>query len=100
MKLYISGKITGIPYDEAFLKFEKAQHKIISEILEIEIIINPMKLHPRLPLRKWEYYMSVDIAELLTCDSVYMLNCWGQSKGSRIEYAIAKELGFKMFFED
>ena len=100
MKIYISGQISGVDYDLAFSKFEKAENKVISELLEIEKVINPMKLHPRLPERKWEYYMSVDLAELMICDAIYMLNCWGQSKGGRVEYAVAKELGLKIFFED
>lgn len=99
MKIYISGKITGLTYQEAFSKFEKAENKVLAEILEIDKVINPMRIHPRFPERAWEEYMAIDIAELLYCDAVYMLKCWGQSKGGRVEYAIAKELGMKIFFE-
>lgn len=100
MKTYISGLVTGLDFEVAFAKFEKAENKVIEEYFGVEKVVNPMKLHPRLPQKKWEEYMSVDIAELITCDAIYMMECWGQSKGARVEYAIAKELGLKIFFED
>lgn len=99
MKTYISGMIAGISFEESIEKFEHAEQELLKIHTTIEKIINPMKLHPRAPERKWEYYMAVDIAELLLCDSIYMLKCWGQSRGARLEYAIAKEIGLKIYFQ-
>lgn len=99
MKIYVSGKITGIDWDVAYEKFEKAEYKAISTLGGIEKLINPMKLHPKEPKRSWEHYMAVDVCELLCCNAIYMMSCWGSSKGARVEYAIAKELGMQIFFE-
>lgn len=102
MKIYISGKISGLDFNDAFDKFEEAEkyvHKTYFSLSDARII-NPMKLHPEFPKKEWIDYMVTDIAELLTCDAIYMLNCWGQSRGARVEYAIAKELGLKIFFEN
>ena len=43
--------------------------------------------------------MRDDISALMKCDAIYMLNDWGQSRGARIEYVIAKELGLEIIYE-
>lgn len=96
-KIYISGKIGGLDYKEAFEKFESREKQLI--IIGYEVV-NPMKIHPPREIpRTWEEFMVEDIQELFKCESIYMLEDWGQSKGARVEYAIAKELGFKIIFE-
>jgi len=40
-----------------------------------------------------------DISALLECEAIYMVKDWGQSKGARLEYAIAKELGLYILFD-
>jgi hypothetical protein len=47
----------------------------------------------------WEDYMEKDLGILLRCDGIYMLNNWGNSKGARCEYALAKELGLTIRFQ-
>jgi hypothetical protein len=39
-----------------------------------------------------------DIRGLFDCDAIYLHSDWGQSKGARIEYQIAKELNLKVMF--
>lgn len=96
-KIYVSGKISGLVYREAFDKFEHREKQL--KIIGFDVI-NPMKIHNCEDRNKpWEDYMSEDIPELLKCNSIYMQKDWGQSKGARVEYAIAKELGFKIIFE-
>jgi hypothetical protein len=36
--------------------------------------------------------MNKDFSELITCDAIYVMNNWQQSKGARIEVAVAREL--------
>jgi hypothetical protein len=43
--------------------------------------------------------MKEDISALLTCDAIYLLKNWGDSRGARIERAIALELGIKIIYE-
>lgn len=96
-KIYISGKISGLPYKDAYEKFENREKQL--DIIGYETV-NPMKIHNCEDRTKpWEDYMSEDIPFLLKCNSIYMMKCWGQSKGARVEYAIAKELGFNIIFE-
>jgi hypothetical protein len=94
-KVYISGKITGLDYQDAFNNFEKAEQ----EIKDLGgVPINPMKIeHKENP--DWFDYMENDLAALLRCDGIYMLNDWGNSKGARIERAVALELGLSIVYQ-
>ena len=96
MKVYISGKITGLPIKEVRTKFNAAQN--FCEIYAQEIV-NPMEINKISKKKTWIDYMIRDIKALETCDAIFMLKDWGQSKGARIEYEIAKELGLKIMFE-
>lgn len=95
-KVYISGKITGLPTETAKNLFQKAETMLQSMGYET---INPMKICPENPLWKWEDYMREDLYHLLMCDSIYMLNNWSSSRGARVEYAVAKEINLEIFFE-
>ena len=95
MKVYISGRITGLEYQEAYKKFEDAE-------VEVKnmggVPVNPMKLEHK-PNADWHDFMEKDIAELLRCEGIFMLDNWGNSKGARCEYALAKELDLKIVFQ-
>ena len=95
MKIYISGKIIGLPFKEVKDKFQKVQNFL--EELGFEVI-NPLKNG----LKKdssWEEHMKIDIELLTSCDVVYMLNGWIDSVGACIEYDIATRMGKKILFE-
>ena len=97
MKIYISGKISGIPLDEARIKFENAE----SDITGIgETPVNSMKIGEYHPDKLWHEYMIEDISELFKCDAILLLPCWAESKGARIEKFIADELGLLIFRYD
>jgi len=95
MKIYISGKITGLPIHDAEAVFETAEKRLKSEGHEP---INPMKL-PHNHGQTWLEYMKEDIKALLECDAIYMLNGWQESKGACIEFNIAHDLGLKIIEE-
>lgn len=96
MKVYISGRITGINYHVAYGLFDQAEKHLADHG---HTPINPMKLkHDH--GKSWEEYMVVDISALLTCEAIFMLPNWGQSKGARIEYAIAREMNLKIMFQE
>lgn len=98
MKIYISGKITGLNYNDAAEKFDQAERNI-ERMDKTYIAINPMKISPYSEKKEWSDYMLDCVTALFNCDAIYMLSDWGQSRGARIEYAIAKELDIKIFFE-
>lgn len=99
LKVYISGKITGLALEEAFIMFENAEEHLLRTGTAKEVV-NPMKLVPYNPTLTWEDYMAEDIKHLLKCDAIYMLTNWGNSRGARVEYNIAKELGLQIMFQE
>jgi len=96
-KTYISGKVTGLDYNIAYKSFEDAEYEV--HALLGSTSVNPMKFCPNEPSWTWEQYMELCCKHLLYCDSIFMLKNWGHSKGARCEYALAKELGLKIYFQ-
>lgn len=97
-KIYICGKISGMPFGEAEKDFQEAEEKLKDKYPEAELV-NPIKLckkiasQYRLPaeiFEDWYWCMTVDFAELLSCDSIYLIAGWQSSEGAKIEEAIAR----------
>jgi len=91
-RIYISGKISGLPIEEVKAKFQTAEDNI-----------NRMGNYPVNPLKNglyadatWWDHMSKDISMLLECDQILMLPCWKHSRGARIEHFIAREMGIQV----
>ena len=87
MKIYISGKITGIPIQEAETKFQAAQDLL--ESLDFEVV-NPLKNG----LKKdssWKEHMVKDIDLILTCDVIYMIDGWTDSVGACLLYTSPRQ---------
>lgn len=99
IRVYISGKITGLPYDEAVKKFNNSKD-IINKAFRRPVIINPIEISPFDPKKEWQHYMKDCIIQLLTCNVIVLQKDWRQSKGARIEYAIAAELGLQIYLEE
>ena len=79
-KIYISGKITGLPIDEVISKFQAAEAKI-----------RRFGFEPVSPLRNglpFEAELADQIGEdvklLLKSDAIYMIADWRQSEGAMI----------------
>ncbi len=96
MKVYISGKITGLPYTEAKAKFQDAQNLL--EMIDVEAV-NPTKNGLKVE-QAWEKHLVRDIELLLGCDAIFMMSNWVESVGARCEYHIARETGKIILFED
>lgn len=93
-KIYISGKITGMPEEEAFALFEKAENKLKNGWIPV----NPMKLAHNHD-RTWENFMKIDLIHMLQCDAVYMLPNWKESRGANIEHDLALQLRMPVIYE-
>ena len=100
MKIYISGKISGLPLEEAQNLFQEAEDHL-NESLKAHNpeVINPMKIEHNHG-QSWEEYMREDIYALLHCDAIFMMKNWEDSRGARLEYAIAKELNLVISFQE
>lgn len=60
-------------------------------------VLNPAE-NPEPPCKSWEGYMRMALAQLLTCDLVALLPGWGNSRGARIEYRLACDLGMRVWY--
>lgn len=93
MKIYISGAITG--YSQYKIKFRKAKRELEAKGYSV---INPAEFE--LPEgATWEDYMKHDLADLLKCDAIYMLNNWRQSRGAMVEHNLAQLLRMQIQYE-
>ncbi|MDR1562285.1 MAG: DUF4406 domain-containing protein [Dysgonamonadaceae bacterium] len=93
--IYISGKITGEPFEKVKERFQKAEDFLKKTGFEV---VNPTK-NGLTASHKWEQHLLRDIETLFSCDAIYMLNGWADSTGSRIEHNIALETGKEIIFE-
>jgi len=93
-RIYIAGPMTGLP---AFNKpaFAAAAARLRSLGLEA---INPGELHPHTHL-PWTFYMRSALQALLTCDSIFMLRGWTNSRGAKLEWQLAHALGLTVYHE-
>lgn len=94
MKIYISGKISGIEIDAAYY-FASAEQELKSLGYEV---INPMTLSHEHD-KSWHSYMKEDVKALCECDEIFMLSNWTDSKGAIIEHTIAMYLGIKVKYQ-
>ncbi|KAA6327434.1 Chromosomal replication initiator protein DnaA [termite gut metagenome] len=95
MQIYISGKISGLPLQKAKDKFQSAQELL--EDLGLEVI-NPLNngLNPN---HDWKKQFVRNIENLLSCQAIYLLKDWTDSKRARIEKNMADEWGMDIWFE-
>ncbi|HRJ90072.1 MAG TPA: DUF4406 domain-containing protein [Pyrinomonadaceae bacterium] len=91
-KIYISGKITGLDPVEARAKFDAAERGLRAFGYEP---VNPMALVEDRG-QSWAEFMAEDIKLLAQCDGIWLLSDWRESRGARIEFQIAAELGLQI----
>lgn len=106
-RVYLCGKISGEPFNMASKKFKDAEKMLLEEYFPDDEIVNPIEHCKRVAsiyriseevFEDWKWCMSVDFAELLTCDVIALLPDWMDSVGARIEYAIARELKLRVHY--
>lgn len=94
MRIYIAGKITGLPIEETQEKFSIEAMNIMRQG---HTPVNPMELehnHDKI----WESYMKECIAALVTCDAILIMPCSFDSPGAMIERRIAKDLNMQIIY--
>ena len=95
MKVYISGRMEGLPTDRVQKHFAEAQEYLTAEGF---IVMNPDCLR-MCPGFDYDDYMSIDLAMLERCDAIYMLEGWEESGGARKELIFAFEHDKKIMLE-
>lgn len=91
MTIYIAGPMTGLP-DYNRDSFNMAEAELNARGHRV---LNPAKL-PELP---YEMYLPINRAMLDGADAIYMLPGWKGSRGARLEYEYAQEIGLEVFDE-
>jgi hypothetical protein len=95
MRIYISGRITGLDYANVEAKFQDAQDLLSDIGFEV---VNPLN-NGLTKEHSWEQHMDKDFELLLPCDAIYMMDDWQDSTGARIEYQTASEMNKDVWFE-
>ena len=87
IKIFISGKVSGIEYYVAYQTFANADRMLSQQGYNV---INPMKICKK----RWSWLrcMAVCLWHLTWCHKIYQLDNWRDSCGARIEYKWAKLL--------
>lgn len=88
MRLYLAGKVTGDP--GYFAKFMEAAHDLRRLGHEVK---NPVEINFDKP--NWTTCMRRDIAALMECDAICLLDDWTRSPGAKLEQMIATEVGIR-----
>jgi hypothetical protein len=94
VKVYISGVIsnggslTPMQVEANKVAFYDAERKLIQRG---HTPVNPLRLTQA--DATWKACMKVDLVALMDCDAILMLPDWHLSKGSRLEFHLAEQLG-------
>ena len=95
--IYISGKITGLTRTEYMEQFAKAEHDLQMQGYKV---LNPAKTCDTLPSNMpYDCYMNLSLEMLKMASKIYMLDGWGTSKGSTIEFLYAVANGYEIIYE-
>jgi hypothetical protein len=90
-RVYIAGPMTGIA-EFNFPAFNAEAARLRAEGLTV---LNPAE-HGIVDGAEWADYLRHDIAGLASCERIHFLPGWANSKGARLEHAIAESLGMTM----
>lgn len=92
-KIYIAGPMTGLPG----LNFPAFHGEAVWLRAMGNEVINPAEINLD-PTTRWEDFMRADIAQLVTCDRIHLLEGWEKSRGATLEHHIAQSLGMEITF--
>jgi len=92
-RIYIAGPMTGLP-DLNFPAFHAEADRLRALGYEVS---NPAEINPD-PTAGWEACMRADIAQLVTCDAVRLLDGWESSRGASLEAHIAHRLDMRLVY--
>ena len=94
MRVYISGKMSGLDKREFKKHFQMAEATLRVHGYDV---INPARLNDF--NLTYAEFMLIDTTLLTMCDAIYMLNNWRDSNGAKEELALAEAKGLKIMYE-
>ncbi len=92
-KIYIAGKVTGLPYGDVKQKFRAAENQLHEQGYQV---VNPTELYQG---TDWDGVMNVCLNALADCDAIYMLTDWANSRIATLEHTKALELRIPIHFQ-
>ena len=101
--LYLSGSLTPTPTHPSF---EENKQRFVDKGLELSkdyAVFLPAENNGAMGVRggwTWEDFMRADIPYVLTCNVIYMLTDWQDSRGARLEHWLAKRNHKKIIYEN
>ncbi len=92
-RVYIAGKVSGLPGYQVV--FRAAEMGLYRRGWRYGNVVNPAKECPQ----GWGWWrcMARCLRLLLGCDAIALLPNWKESKGARIEYAVARIAGKRVY---
>lgn len=95
MKVYISGKVTGLK--DYITHFCKAELDLMERGYSV---VNPALTNMTLPQdTTYDEYMAMSMLMLSMCDTIYMLDNWIDSPGAKKEFEYAVRNNYTLMFE-
>lgn len=98
-KIYISGPISReierVGYDDVKRRFDNKAYLVFAN--KDFLAVNPFDICG--DNWSWLRCMIVCVRHLVRCDEIYMLKGWKDSRGARIEHAVAKILRMKINYQ-
>lgn len=100
MKIYISGKMTGLTPRQIKKNFNKLEENLILHFGHCVSVMNPAVTYNMKSYKEFSYedWLKIDFAMIDVCDSVYLLKNWEDSEGAKKEIAYAFRTNKKIFF--
>lgn len=94
-RIYIAGKVTGLPYQATFDKFLQ-----IEEMLKHlgQEVVNPMR--EVTPGLDWQHTMKQRLSSLLGCNAIFLIHDWEHCTDARLEYHNANILSYTLINEE
>ena len=97
MRIYLSGKITGLDKEVYSRQFARAESFYKTGGFDV---VNPVAIGEVIlknnPKAKWEDFMQEDLKALRTCTHIVLLEGWEESKGAKMEKAEAEKMGLEI----
>jgi len=92
-RIYIAGPMTGIP-EHNYPAFATAAAHLRALGHDA---VSPAEINDGLEAEGWAACMRRDLAQLATCDAIWMLPGHERSRGATLELTIARALGMLVF---
>ncbi|MBE9468996.1 MAG: DUF4406 domain-containing protein [Bacteroidetes bacterium] len=89
--IYLAGKVTGIEYEKCLRKFDV--YELLLKSSEYNVT-NPM--HHISKHASWEEAMEISMELLKTCDAIFLIKDWINSKGAKQELIYALQHDYEI----